>query len=365
MKKEYLDLLNDLLSRYDMSDDERNEILNDYNEMYDNWTEKGMSHEEVEEKLGKPKSIIGSLVEGYRRIPKPADKRSKFIAVTPFISLVIFAILAFGFNEYLYSWMAFLLIPMSAIVLSMTGKEREHVTTALSPFVTAIVYYILGMHYGLWHPGWLIFLLIPVLGVFNSRREMDFMTLLIALSPFAAVTAFIFIGEEGYYNLSWLVFFVIPFLGAFKEKTLWKKVYLLIGIPVGVAIYYYFATTTEEPFWSLFAFSHLAIFGLLNGNIVLFDKDTPKEYKIVIVGSVVTYVIISLLTGWWAITWLVFLSIPVFAIMHETEQPERTIALTPFISLTIFMLVGFFLGYWVWAAFAFLLIPVTAIIKSA
>lgn len=364
MKQKYLDMLSELLSRYDMSDEEKKDIVSDYNEMYDNWTEKGMSPEEVEEKLGKPRSIIGSLVEGYRRIPKPADNKAKFIAVSPFISLVIFAILAFGFNEYVYSWMAFLLIPMSAIILSMTGDDRSHVTTALSPFVTAIVYYIIGMEYGLWHPGWLVFLLIPILGVFNSRSEMKTIVLMIALSPFAALIAFIVIGEQGYYDLSWLVFFVIPFLGATTEKVGWKKAFMLIGIPVAVAAYYYFATTYNEPYWSLFAFTHLVIYWLLNGDIIKIDSETPKEYKIVIAASAATYIIISLFSGWWAITWLVFLAIPVFAIMKETDQPEKTIALTPFISLTVFMLVGFFFGEWVWASFAFLLVPVTAIIKS-
>ena len=94
-----------------------------------------MNDDEVEEKLGRPNKIIGSLVEGFKRVPRPVDKRTKLISVMPFISLVIFFVLGFAFDGWTYSWMAFLLIPMVAIVSEMGRESNPHISTALSPFI--------------------------------------------------------------------------------------------------------------------------------------------------------------------------------------------------------------------------------------
>lgn len=364
MKKEYLSRLKELLDRYDMSDTEKQDILDDYSDMYDNWEEKDMSHDEIVEKLGKPRGIIGSLVEGYRRMPKPADKSAKIIAVTPFIALVLFFIGGFGFDLWWYSWMAFLIIPVTAIIVEMSKSKDPHITTALSPFVATIAFFILGFAYDLWHPGWVVYIIIPILGVFNSREEMPFITLLTALSPFAAVIAYVYLGEMGYWHNMWVVFLIIPFLGGFHEEKAWKKVASSVLIIGGVAAYLYLGDMYNEWLWTGFAFAPLVLFYLLNGNIIIVDKNAPKDYKVLVVATVVAYAAVSLLTQAWVITWLIFFAIPLYAINKETEQPEKTIAFTPFIATTIFMLLGFFFGIWAWAWLAFLLIPVTAIIKS-
>lgn len=367
MKNEYLLQLKTLLDRYEMDQDEKQDILNDYSDMYDNWIDRGMSIEEVEEKLGKPKSIIRSLVEGYKKIPKPSDNRTKLIAVSPFISLIAFFVLGFGFNEWVYSWMVFLFIPVIAIIVEMTRDKDPHVTTALSPFAASIAYYILGMQYGLWHPGWIVFIIIPILGVFNSRKDMDFKTLITALSPFAALIAYLYIGEMGYYHPGWLIFLIVPFIGATHEKPFGKALFIMTSIVFGAALYLYIGYEFDEWYLGGFAFLPLIVFYIYNGNIVIFasDEDVPKGYKIAVLVSGIAYLIVSLLTQAWLITWLIFLIIPVYAINREVSGNERTIALTPFLSLTIFMLLGYFLGAWAWAWLAFLIIPITAIIKEA
>jgi len=58
MKNNYLEELKGLLNLYQMEDNEVNDIVNDYDDMYNNWIETGMSEEEVESKLGTPRSII-------------------------------------------------------------------------------------------------------------------------------------------------------------------------------------------------------------------------------------------------------------------------------------------------------------------
>jgi len=90
MKTEYLISLRSLLDGYQMEETEKDDIINDYNDMYENYLDYGMSDDDVEKKLGKPKSIIGSLVEGYRRVPTKQSKSGKLIALMPFISLILF-----------------------------------------------------------------------------------------------------------------------------------------------------------------------------------------------------------------------------------------------------------------------------------
>lgn len=364
MKKEYLLMLKELLDRYDMPENEKEDILEDYSEMYDNYKERGVSEEEIQEKLGKPKSVIAGLVEGYRRIPKPSDSRHKLIAVSPFISLVVFFVLGFGFGEWVYSWMSFLLIPVTAIIVEMSRSKDPHITTALSPFIATVAFYILGMHYGLWHPGWAVFLIIPILGVFNSRKEMNTLALLTALSPFAAVVAYIYIGELGYYHPGWLILFVVPFVGAIHEKTS-KMLLIWLLIAIGVGGYLYLDSSFDFGNYSLLTFAPLALFYLLQSENGLFSPEVPKGYKITVAASVVTYFLVSFLTGAWEVTWLIFFAIPVYAINREVEGSEKQIALTPFIATTIFMLVGFFFSAWAWSWLAFLIIPIWAIIKEA
>ena len=54
MKTEYLQALRELLNRYQMEEAEKDDIISDYNDMYENYLDYGMTDEEVEKKLGKP-----------------------------------------------------------------------------------------------------------------------------------------------------------------------------------------------------------------------------------------------------------------------------------------------------------------------
>jgi hypothetical protein len=366
MKNDYLNKLREQLDRFDMEETEKLDIISDYDDMYENWLDCGMSEEEVELKLGKPNKIIGSLTEGYKKIQKPIGKGGKFIAITPFIATIAFFIIGFGFNGWVYGWMVFLLIPVSAIIIEMGKSDKEHITTALSPFIATVGYFILGFYYNLWHPGWIIFLIIPILGVFNSRKDMDFKTLLTSLSPFAAVIIFVFLGEEGLWNPGWLIFLIIPSFGLLHDHNKGRMMLNFVLILVGVLGYLYvFEYTDFHWAYGLIAFAPLVILNIINGNIQITGGDeVPLGYKLVVISAVVSYFIISFATGWWVISWLVFLAIPVYAISRETDGNAKVISLTPFIAVTIFMLLGFFFNLWAWAWLAFLIIPVTAIIKE-
>lgn len=366
MKFEYLQKLRELLDRYEMEETEKEDILNDYEDMYENWLDYGMDDEEVQQKLGKPRSIIGSLTEGYRKLPKPQSKSSKVIAIMPFIATILFFIGGFFYDGWAWSWMAYLLIPVVAITTEMGKSKDPHITTALSPFVAVVAFFVLGFFYDLWHIAWAVFLIIPILGIFNSRKGMKPLELLTALSPFAAVLIYGYFGFiENNWHPTWLVFLIIPMIGLLNEKNKVKVFIAEFLLLAGIGGYLYLGYTFTD-FWGYGAVAFLpaVLYLMYTGHIQITSKDTPKEYKILIIITLLVYLVLSFLTQYWELTWLVFFSIPLYAIYKETSGSERVIAFTPFIATTIFMLVGVLLGGWVYAWVAFLLIPVTAILKS-
>jgi len=374
MKEQYLKELRGLLNLYNMDRTEKDDIISDYEEMYDNWTDYGMSDEEVETKLGEPSSIIGELVEGYRKIKTPGSSkelsgsRTKIIALSPFIALILFFIGGFGFNGWAYSWVAFLLIPVIAIISSMAGKE-EHLLTALSPFIAVVGYGILGFFYGFWHPGWLIFLIIPVIAIVTERKTMKLFEFLTALSPFVAVSVFfIFFATNDLWVPGWLIFLIIPALGILNEKRfakvlLWES--LLLGGALG---YLYIGEVYSSYDWALLAFAPLALYSFFSSDSNIFDM--PWRYRFVVIGAALGYVALGLLSdtigyNMWGYAWLLFLIIPVYAILTEVKGNEKIIALMPFISVFLFYTLGYFFGWWAYSWLAFLLIPMVAIIKEA
>lgn len=372
MKEQYLKELRHLLNQYNMDTSEKDDIITDYEEMYDNWTEYGMSNEEVEQKLGAPNSIIGDLVEGYRKSGSTSSteiskSRSKIIALSPFAALLIFFIGGFVFDAWAYSWIAFLLIPVTAIISSMAGKD-PHMLTALSPFIAVTGYGIIGFYYGYWHPGWVIFLIIPVTAIITDRKSMKFLELLTALSPFVAVSIyFLFIGPNDLWIPGWIIFLIIPAIGILNEKNVGKVILwetLLIG---GAILYVYIGETYGAYDWALLAFAPVTLYAILQSDTNIFQM--PKEYRYIVIATIIIYIGLGLLSNtfdinMWGYAWLVFLLIPVYAIHKEAHGNEKIIAYMPFLSVFIFYTLGYFLDLWAYAWLAFLLIPVVAIIKE-
>jgi MFS family permease len=348
-----------------MEETEKDDIINDYNDMYENYLDYGMTEEEVEEKLGRPRDIIGSLTEGYGRAKEAPNNRSKIIAIMPFISVITFFLIGSLLDGWHYAWIVFLSIPMSAIILEMGHKKDKHITTALSPFIAVITFFVLGFGFGLWHPGWAIFLLIPVTAIFNSRKSMKFFEFLTAISPFVAVIIFVTLGlERDLWHPGWVIFFIIPALGLLNEKDITRMIISEVLLLGGVAFYLYLGY--EFGLWGYGALVFVPFVGyqVMIGNISIVSDEVPLGYKVVVLSTIAIYFIVSYVTGLWFITWLIFFAIPVYAITRETRGSERMIALTPFIAVTLFMLIGFFLNGWMYAWIAFLIIPMTAILKS-
>lgn len=372
MKQQYMDELKQLLNQYDMDQSEKDEIINDYQEMYDNYADFGMQEEEIRDKLGKPSDIIFDLTEGYMRKSDIKAKQSnsrndKIVAIMPFIAVIIFFVTGFVFDGWVYSWLAFLLIPVVAIILNVDKSSETLI--ALSPFVAVVGYLLLGYLGNYWHPGWLIFLITPVIAIILEHKSGNIITLLTALSPFIALSVFfLYFGERDMYVPGWLVFLAIPALGALHEKNVFRLLVWELFIFGGAAAYIYLGETNGYTELSLLVFAPLVVFGVLQSDIKFFE--VPKQYRLVVLTSIAIYVALGLLSpvvgiSLWGWAWLVFFAIPVYAIHNEVDDNERIIAYSPFVATFIFFTLGYFFGWWAFSWIAFLLIPMIAIIKEA
>lgn len=365
MKNNYLEDLRKLLDDYKMDDIEKVDIITDYSDMYDSWNEKGLTDDEVEKKLGHPRSIIRELTEGYKKVESPLPGSEKAIALSPFVTTIAYLVLGFGFDLWHPGWLIFLLIPVTAIIMSMGKTKEDHLTTALSPFIATTIYLVLGFGYDLWHPAWIIFLIIPVLGIWNSRYEMRKIDLLTALSPFISVLAYMALGYYGYWVEGVVVFMLIPMLGILNHPNK-KAVFLweILAI-VGIAGFLYIGTSYENA-WQ---YSWLAFIPFVVMSIFMNDwsdtENMSKPYILISAGSLLAFLLFGLLVGDWAVAWLFFLAIPVYAISTETNNKEKAVALSPFVALVIFMLVGYYFNLWHLSWIIFTIIPMTAIIKNA
>ncbi len=366
MKNKYLEELKDLLNNYVMEEDEKNEIIGDYDEMYKGYLGKGMRDDEVERKLGSPRSIIRELTEGFKKVEKPLPGGEKVIALSPFVALIAFFILGFGFDLWHPGWIAFMIIPIVSIIVEMGKKRDEHLSTALSPFFAVLLFLYLGFYHNLWHPGWIIFIIIPMLGVWNSRRTLTKLDLLVSLSPFLAGIAFVVLGLYGYWVEGWLVFLAIPMFGILHEKNklkvlIWESLFI-----IGIVGYLYIGYTYTDMWgYAVLAFAPLTIYGIMTGNIKIGLLQAPKNYKIIIIISTAVFLLLGFIFNLWGVAWLVFLAIPVYAINSEAPRKDRLVSTTPFVALVIFFVLGYFFDLWEYSWIAFLIIPVTAIVKNA
>lgn len=326
-KNEYLNTLNMLLNEYNIPKKDIEDMLSDYKSLWEGYESQLMTNEDIVTKLGKPEDIISELTEGYQKIShikasKRLKRSSKFIALTPFIALSIFFVVGFTIpGAWMYAWLAFLLIPMSAII-TQGPKPILLKLTALSPFIALIIFFLILGPLNLWHPGWVIFLIIPGIGILNDNNMKKKLIL-----------------------ESLLIFGVILYI-------FWSQQILNGEMPQLLGIHIVYAEFALLPFVSYVLIDGLIKMRVINiKNIFLF---------ITLVGL---YVFVSMTFDLWAISWLLFFIIPVYAIL-SSNSTDKVIAIMPFISTTLFMLTGYFFNWWAFAWIVFLLIPVTAIIKG-
>lgn len=174
MKANYINKLLEVL-KIVFSDAEANAITDDYKELYEDYLANGFTDEEVIKKLGDPKDIVKSLLEDQNRIFPRVVKRSvtlpksnqrKLIQAMPILSVMIFLILGYTLEAWHPGWLVFLSIPVSGILFAPYKKRK---LAALSPFIAVTIFMLVGTYVenGFMY-SWLAFLLIPLFGILSS-----------------------------------------------------------------------------------------------------------------------------------------------------------------------------------------------------
>ena len=188
MKNDFIKKLKDSLIDRDFPKSEIKDILNDYEALFVEAMESGKTEQEAIEFLGQPRKIAKELTYEYHRKHK-SKKSEKIIALSPFIAVIIFFILGMVFDTWHPTWLIFLIIPASAIIIETPGMSKW---VALSPFLSVAIFMLLGTFYDLWVPGWLVFLLIPMLGVIKKSKMKE--TLITEASFLIAIAFYLYMG---------------------------------------------------------------------------------------------------------------------------------------------------------------------------
>lgn len=364
MKSKFISELKEQLIDVHASKKDIDEVLSDYEQLYDDALSSGKTDEETWQLLGDPKVIVRELRDTLER-KKEKNIKTKVVAVMPFISLMIFFFLGFYQDMWHPGWLVFLSIPISAILFQTRLKEG---IIALMPFLSVIAFLVLGWGFNLWHPGWLVFLMIPIAAILLNTKYPD---VFVALSPFVATITFILLGHyANLWNPGWLIFLIIPMLGILHEPH--KLKVLVYELSFIIAITFYIWMGYQHGFWAYGALGFILplVVGILLGsikiNIFNLDEHALRERLImfvVVVLVLILFVTLGYFLSGWAWAWQVFLIIPVFAIIKFDKF--RLTAIMPFISVVIFYSLGYFLDLFHISWLAFLLIPITAIIENA
>ena len=168
-------------------------------------------------------------------------------------------------------------------------KEISGLITGLVALVATAVFMFVGFLTGRWHPTWLVFMAIPITGIIGDIVTKGKDVSVTGLIAVLAAAAFLFIGFTwNLWHPGWLLFLVIPIMGIIEDMV--RKKNISGAIPGGVAV--------------LCALAYLAA---------------------------------GFLLGLWHIAWIVFLLVPITAVIiniikvatreneagADTETPEK------------------------------------------
>lgn len=318
-KKEFLKELELTLKKPGTQSSEIREVLDDYEAMITEALLEGEDETTFIEGLGRPSKIVKSLNLQKTQLQK---NKEKIIGISPFVAIMIFFLVGFLFNGFMYSWLAFLLIPVTAILLEENGVER---ILGLSVFGALFIYFGIGFGFQLWHPGWIVFLLLIPVGLWGEKKSYPLILTIASLSLIGVYTFLEFTQP------SWINYFVLvplipialfsgvlkiefgDFKGALKEFVLGALVLLMF---IGVYLYIGFAFGGWHPGWLIFML--LPIIALLYSKIYKNEKTPLVSYMPFI--SVILFILIGEIWNGYAYSWLAFLLIPMVGVLSEKGE---------------------------------------------
>lgn len=354
MKQKYLNDLKNYLEDKHVLKEEIDNLIVEYEELYDQAFESELNHEVIVKKLGSPKFIYYSLKDDIKR----GYKTNKMSAIMVFISIILFFVVGQAFDLWAYSWMFFLLIPIAGI---LSGKRKLSKLPAITVFISIIIFMIMGMSFDLWHPAWLVFLLIPLSGVLINK---DDKIKIVGIMPFITTIIYIIFGymDPEFYLYAWPVFLLIPFFGTLYIDKKKERYVLASLIMLSIIAYYVLSFSLNDWAWTLLVYIIPIVYAIYKKHIKVEIKlFNDLVLALILIITLVVYLVVSLLTGGWAYTWLILMLIPMIGIYSETKF-KYPVSFMPFISIILFYSFGYFIeGGWTYSWLFFLLIPMSQI----
>src|SRR5690606_23471249 len=165
---------------------------------------------------------------------------------------------------YTYGWLAFLLIPVIAILVNVEGKDK---VVALTPFAAVVTFFTVGFTTGLWHPIWLVFLIIPITAISLNVKAKD--GKFIALSPLLITVAYILIGYfySPLYAYEYFFYALVGLIAIFTNKLTLSRLITAGLILVAVALHLSLFFFSEYADIAYLAYLIPVAFALLSGDI--------------------------------------------------------------------------------------------------
>lgn len=314
-KSQFLTALKATLNEKGFSKKEAGEVISDYESMILEAVASGEMESEYIASLGTVESIVSQIPMREKTLK---NQRDKWVALSPFVATILFFVVGFLLEGFAYSWLFFLLIPMSAIALNSKGIDR---VVALSPFVFTITFFILGFAFNLWTIAWVGYTLIFPLAILAEERPLKWVMFGLGLLIPAAYVVLFLEDPNPYYNFIFLGFVPLilyqnwPKIKAMNVKKVALGAALALSI-TGIYVAIGLTLGAWHPAWVIFLL--IPISGLLYAQFI--DKQNIPFVSYTPFLSVILFILMGEVFRIYEIAWLVFLLIPIAGVLTNQED---------------------------------------------
>ncbi len=132
--------------------------------------------------------------------------KERLVAAMPLISLLLFLFSGLVLDNWSLGISFFLLIPISAILLSRQVFKRLN---QMMPLIALIVFLWLWLGFDLAHPGWVVFFLIPLSNILYSHK-VDMRSLVTLIVTIAYIVLGIVLDD--FWHPGWIMLLLIPII---------------------------------------------------------------------------------------------------------------------------------------------------------
>ncbi len=360
-KKTYIQNLLAYLKSQKVRQSDINKVIGEYEGLYEEALENGFDDDQVSKQLGAPESIYHELGSDLRH---EEDPRNKIVGVTPFFSIIIFFLIGFLARGWNYAWIAFLLIPVTAIIVNVHHKEKF---IALTPFVAIVVYMLVGFATGFWHPTWLVFLLVPITAII---LQVEAVHKFLALSPFIATVAYVLISffYPPFLSYGWFLYAFILLAAAVTDPITFKKLFWAVLTIGAVAAHLLIGFNTGLWGYAWIVYAVPVLYGVFVHELEIrieilknWRKNPILTFLVLLV--IFAYLAVSVIFNAWNWSWMILLFIPMFGI-YSSQKFTMLVPYSPFVATILFFSTGYFLGWWQFSWMFFLMIPILGVLSS-